>query len=163
MPVAVDGDVLGEFQNMTEQKKRLIFEQNVGLVVDALNLAQTLRDAINASSEARKNLSGLDLEREIKRIASEVICHCPLPAKISIPMLINGRTTIVDIAENLEALLVDLALQLITAQTRCRICSTPVRKRSKFCKEHGTRNARRERECRPLSDLKKINIYKNGG
>lgn len=150
MPIAVGSSVLDDFLIVKTAPGLSAFENKFGSVRDGLELAETLREATSAARAARRSHFGPRLALELKRIVGEVICHCPLPAKISVPQIIDGRTTMIEVCENLSALLVDLALLDITHETRCDEfgCDRAIPNANQYCKIHSKRKARQERRCR---------------
>lgn len=154
VPVAVGGNVLAEFLNVTLQEKLDAFESEFGMVCDGRNLALNLRNATAAAAQAREQLTGPELAQKILRIAEEVVNHNNLPARITTVEIRNGRAVVADVAENLTALLVDLALLHITASKRCAECGCPIPNKRKYCEIHGTRNARLERQRRDFAEQK---------
>ena len=163
MPIYVRTNVLADFLIVKTMLGLSVFEDQFGSVVNGLELANTLRDAMDAAHLARKRLSGTALQSELGRIVGETICHCPLPVKISVSEIIDGLTTIVEVPENLAAMLVDLTLLDITHETRCADtgCGLAIPKGNKFCKIHATRKARLERECRRIAAENEIQYTTN--
>lgn len=161
--VTVERALVDDFFNIKIEPNYEAFKHKVGPVTNALQLAEVLRNAMSAATEAHMHLSGSELAQRIKLIRGETIPCCPLPVKISTVDIIDGRATLVEVSENLEALIVDVALLHMTAETRCRVCGTAIPKRFELCEVHGTRNARRERAgLPPIVRRKQNTIYRSG-
>lgn len=156
-------DILKAFLSVnvfTSNKWALAFVEEFGFVfcethrqesfTSIFRLSNFLNGFVTAANDAGQTLKGEALKQKLTILGTELILAAPIrpTALPKVEISNGGEITVLEMPESLAAHLIRETLLYVTAKSRCLECGTPVPKRNKFCKFHGSRQGLRQRESR---------------